>query len=452
MNVDWPSAGTLMASRYRLVSRLETGGMAQIWHADDELLDRPVALKLPAGLDPASADVLHLAWKEARMAARLSHPNIAAVHDYNAAMRPEGYMAPFVVMELLAGESLAARLTRSSLPWQESAQIGVAVADALTAAHANGVVHRDIKPGNVMLTPTGVKILDFGISATTGEPDDDETGATFGTPAYVAPERLDGKPAEPATDVYGLGVLLYEMVTGQPPYPVDTWEELDAARTAPPRALPADLPAAFRDLVEACLREEPDRRPTAAHVRQGLATLTPPAPAPRRPVRRRLALFSGLTALVVSIIALFAALGSSRQMPDAAGEPSATTAPAATPPSPVPATAPGPALATPSAGVAPRRAAPTAPLLSVNAAVARVRTAVVAGRELDQIRPDVAQDLINLLGPLGGATDADVRQRVEELQRKVLERVEEGSIDGARADLLQARLADLARAAEHGAG
>ncbi|MEU4222486.1 serine/threonine-protein kinase, partial [Actinoplanes sp. NPDC026623] len=326
MNVDWPPAGTLMASRYRLVSRLETGGMAQIWHADDELLDRPVALKLPAGLDPAGADVLHLAWKEARMAARLSHPNIAAVHDYNAAMRPEGYMAPFVVMELLAGESLAARLNRSSLPWQESAQIGVAVADALTAAHANGVVHRDIKPGNVMLTPTGVKILDFGISATTGEPDDDETGATFGTPAYVAPERLDGKPAEPATDVYGLGVLLYEMVTGQPPYPVDTWEELDAARTVPPRALPADLPAAFRDLVEACLREEPDRRPTAAHVRHGLATLTPPVPAPRRPVRRRLALFSGLTALVVSIIALFAALGSSRQMPDAAGEPSATLA------------------------------------------------------------------------------------------------------------------------------
>ncbi|MEU4222585.1 hypothetical protein AB0F10_45510, partial [Actinoplanes sp. NPDC026623] len=95
---------------------------------------------------------------------------------------------------------------------------------------------------------------------------------------------------------------------------------------------------------------------------------------------------------------------------------------------------------------------PTAPPLSVNAAVGRVRTAVVAGRELGQIRPDVAQDLINLLGPLGRAKDADVRQRVEELQRKVLERVEEGSIDGARAGLLQARLADLARAAEHGSG
>ncbi|GID98590.1 hypothetical protein Adi01nite_80020 [Amorphoplanes digitatis] len=435
-----------MASRYRLVSRLETGGMAQIWHADDELLDRPVALKLPAGLDPASADVLHLAWKEARMAARLSHPNIAAVHDYNAAMRPEGYMAPFVVMELLAGESLAARLARSPLGWRESASIGAAVADALNAAHANGVVHRDIKPGNVMLTPTGVKILDFGISATTGEPDDDETGATFGTPAYVAPERLDGKPAEPATDVYGLGVLLYEMVTGEPPYPVDTWEELDAARTAPPRALPPGLPVAFRDLVESCLREEPDLRPTAAHVGHGLATLTPPPPATRRrPARRRLALFSGLTALVVSVIALFAALGSSRQTLDATGEPSATAAPTAAPPSPAP--------TTPGTLSAPRRtAATTAAPLRVDDAIDRVRSAVVAGRELGEIRPDVAQDLINLLGPLGRAKAADVLQHAKELQRKVLERVEEGSVDGDRADLLRSRLADLERAAERGSG
>ncbi|MET8154455.1 serine/threonine-protein kinase [Actinoplanes sp. NPDC049668] len=452
MNVDWPSAGTLMASRYRLVSRLETGGMAQIWHADDELLDRPVALKLPAGLDPASADLLHLAWKEARMAARLSHPNIAAVHDYNAAMRPEGYMAPFVVMELLAGESLAARLARSPLTWREAAGVGAAVADALSAAHSSGVVHRDIKPGNVMLTPTGVKILDFGISAATGEPDDDETGATFGTPAYVAPERLDGKPAEPATDVYGLGVLLYEMVTGEPPYPVDTWEELDAARTAPPRALPAGLPVAFRDLVESCLLEEPDQRPTAAHVGHGLAGLTPPPPATRRrPARRRLALFSGLTALVVSIIALFAALGSSRQTQDATGEPPATAAPTAAPPSPAP-TRPG-TLSAPGTAAAPRRttAAPVAPL-RVNDAIDRVRAAVVAGRELGEIRPDVAQDLINLLGPLGRAKAADVLQRAKELQRKVLERVEEGSVDDARADVLRSRLADLERAAERGSG
>src|SRR5687768_14207727 len=134
MSDDWPAAGTLLAFRYRLVSRLETGGMAEIWHAQDELLARPVALKLPTGLDRARADVLQLAWREARMGARLSHPNIAAVHDYDEAVRPDGSVAPFVVMELLAGETLAARLERAPLPWREAATTGAAVAGALTAA------------------------------------------------------------------------------------------------------------------------------------------------------------------------------------------------------------------------------------------------------------------------------------------------------------------------------
>ncbi len=265
MSDEWPIAGTLLAARYRLVTLLETGGMSEIWRADDELLARPVAVKLPTGAQ--------VVWREARMAAKLSHPNIAAVHDYREAVRPDGTVAPFVVMELLAGESVAARLEHEEIGLPEAARIGAAVADALAAAHANGVVHRDIKPGNVMLTPNGVKILDFGISATAGEPDDDDTGSTFGTPAYVAPERLDGMPAEPATDVYGLGVLLFEMVTGDPPYPVDTWEELAIARASGPRVLPAELPAAFRDIVGRCLADSPDDRPGADEVRFDLTAL-----------------------------------------------------------------------------------------------------------------------------------------------------------------------------------
>ena len=265
MSDDWPIAGTLLATRYRLVGLLETGGMAEIWRADDELLGRPVAVKLPTGPQ--------VAWREARMAARLSHPGIAAVHDYREAVRPDGTVAPFVVMELLAGETVAARLVRDPIDLPEAARIGAAVADALAAAHTNGVVHRDVKPGNVMLTPNGVKILDFGISAAAGEPDDDDTGATFGTPAYVAPERLDGKPAEPATDVYGLGVLLFEMVTGDPPYPVDTWEELATARAAGRPALPTTFPDDFRALVSRCLDDDPDNRPGAGEVRYDLTAL-----------------------------------------------------------------------------------------------------------------------------------------------------------------------------------
>ncbi|MFC7272412.1 protein kinase [Paractinoplanes rhizophilus] len=265
MTDEWPSTGTLLATRYRLVALLETGGMAQIWHASDELLGRPVAIKLPTGPQ--------VAWREARMAAKLSHPGIAAVHDFREAVRADGTIAPFVVMELLAGETVAARLVRETFGWPEAARVGAAVADALAAAHQGGVVHRDIKPGNVMLTPTGVKILDFGISAAPGEPDDDDTGATFGTPAYVAPERLDGMPAEPATDVYGLGVLLFEMVTGQPPYPVETWEELDEARANGAGTLPPSLPAEFRAVVERCLAEDPADRPRAAEVRFDLTAL-----------------------------------------------------------------------------------------------------------------------------------------------------------------------------------
>ncbi|MFI5895118.1 serine/threonine-protein kinase [Actinoplanes sp. NPDC051513] len=265
MTDEWPSAGTLLATRYRLVALLETGGMAQIWHASDELLGRAVAIKLPTGPQ--------VAWREARMAAKLSHPGIAAVHDFREAVRADGTVAPFVVMELLAGETVAARLVRETFSWQEAARVGAAVADALAAAHKGGVVHRDIKPGNVMLTPTGVKILDFGISAAAGEPDDDDTGATFGTPAYVAPERLDGMPAEPATDVYGLGVLLFEMVTGQPPYPVETWEELDEARLEGPDTLPSSLPADFRAVVDHCLSEGPADRPRADAIRFDLTAL-----------------------------------------------------------------------------------------------------------------------------------------------------------------------------------
>ena len=275
MSSDWPVASALLVGRYRLVSLLETGGMAEIWRAHDELLDRPVAVKLPTGPQ--------VVWREARMAARLSHPGIAAVHDYREAVRPDGAVIPFVVMELLEGESVAARVNRGPFGWAETARVGASVADALAGAHASGVVHRDIKPGNVMLTPNGVKILDFGISVAAGEPDDDDTGATFGTPAYVAPERLDGEPAEPATDVYGLGVLLFEMVTGDPPYPVDTWEELAAARVAGPSELPQSLPADFREVVDRCLNADPRMRPTAARLRADLlavALRSRPGPEP----------------------------------------------------------------------------------------------------------------------------------------------------------------------------
>jgi serine/threonine-protein kinase len=194
---DWPSAGTRLAFRYRLVARIQAGGMAVVWRARDELLGREVALKLLAGPLAGSRGVFDLVRREARAAARLSHPNVTAVHDYGEAVRPDGAVAPFVVMELLDGHMLAGRLERGPLPWPEAAAIGADIADGLAAIHRSGIVHRDVTPGNVMLTPGGVKVVDFGISAAIGEPDEDSSGSTFGTPAYVAPERLDGLAEEP---------------------------------------------------------------------------------------------------------------------------------------------------------------------------------------------------------------------------------------------------------------
>ncbi|WP_146164141.1 serine/threonine-protein kinase [Pseudosporangium ferrugineum] len=468
MTPDWPAAGDLLAHRYRLVTRLESGGMADIWRARDELLERPVALKLPTGGTATSAEALHLAWKEARMAARPAHPGIAVVHDYNGAVRPDGSVAPFVVMELLTGETLAARVERAPLTWREAARVGGAVAGALAAAHASGVVHRDIKPGNVMLTPAGVKILDFGISAITGEPDDDETGATFGTPAYVAPERLDGKPAEPTTDVYGLGVLLFEMVTGQPPYPVDTWEELEAARLRGPSRLPHEVPAEFRALVADCLADEPGLRPTAEEVGDRLAPLADEPPSPRHAARRRIAVPAGLAAVLLAGVAALilgtrdGGPGSERAAPPAVAPPAVVPPPSAASPSPSPAperpsaratTAPGRTTAAPAGTTgAPGRATaattrPAPARLDFDDAVTRFRSAVEDGRATGEIRSDVATDLLNVARTLDGPDAAGVEARLTDLATKVEARAGEGSVERERAAVLRSRLDDLDRAA-----
>lgn len=459
---DWPQPGALLSHRYRLVDRLATGGMAEIWRADDELLGRAVALKLPT---PHAAEVLHQAWTEARTAARLSHPHIAAVHDYGESPRPDGSLAPFVVMELLDGESLAARLTDGPIPWPEAARIGVEVASALAAAHARSVVHRDVKPGNVMLTPTGTKILDFGISAVTGTPDEDETGSTFGTPAYVAPERLDGRPAEPATDVYALGAVLFEMVAGEPPYPVDTWEEYAAARTAGPGRLPDDLPVAFRDLVEHCLRDDPAKRPPADEVRDELSTLignkekersfspraaagpftSGRAPAHTVPIVRPPRRTAGRIAVVVALLAaagVAVVIGSwSSPGDDNRAEPLVpTTEPAVThtvtvePDLPPASPPPSPATETGTENDERR-----------DAAVQDVTAAVEAGRDAGRIREDVAVDLLNLLGQLDDAPAGEVAGRVDALQQKVRQRIGEGGLDAAQADVLRARLDEVKR-------
>jgi eukaryotic-like serine/threonine-protein kinase len=271
-------AGELLARRYRLIDRIGAGGMSVIWRARDEVLDRVVAVKVLAASLAADARFRSMVREEARSAAQLIHPHVTAVHDYGEAVAPDGTVTAFVVMELLSGEELDARLTAGPLPWPAAVEICAQVAEALAAAHRLGIVHRDVTTANIMMTAIGAKVLDFGIATQVGAPDEDEEGETFGTPAYVAPERLDGRPAQPATDVYSLGVLLYETLTGRVPFPADTWEDLNRAlgEEIPPLAVPG-LPAPVVEICLRCLARDPLSRPTAHQVATALRDQLLPA-------------------------------------------------------------------------------------------------------------------------------------------------------------------------------
>jgi hypothetical protein len=264
---------TLLGGRYRLVERLGVGGMSVVWRGFDEVLGRQVAVKVLDGSlasDPAFRRRIRI---EARAAARLCHPHITNVYDYG-----QSDATPYVVMELVDGEPLADVLARDGvLPWRTAVTVCGEVASALAAAHQRGIVHRDVKPANVMLTESGAKVVDFGLSALIGESDVGPDGNLLGTPAYLAPERLDGGAVSPAADVYGLGLLLYRALTGQRPWHVASMTDmLRAHRYAEPSPLPPvdGLPVEVAELCERCLAKDPDERPTSAEVAETLGENT----------------------------------------------------------------------------------------------------------------------------------------------------------------------------------
>jgi serine/threonine-protein kinase len=458
-------AGALLARRYRLIDQVGRGGMSVIWRARDEVLERIVALKVLSTELAADARFRDLVREEARAAAQLVHPHVTAVHDYGESVAPDGTITAFVVMELLVGEELEARLTAGPLPWPEAVEVCAQVAEAVAAAHRLGIVHRDITPSNIMLTSVGAKVLDFGIATHVGAPDNDEDGETFGTPAYVAPERLDGTPAQPATDNYALGVLLFETLTGHPPYPAHTWADLARARRAdpPPRPDVPGLPAAVSDVCRRCLARDPVARPSAHRVAEVLRASVPPPPAPvvgrqtaplppqapaptpapeKTAVRggARTPVFAALTAvgLAVGAVAVLLALYLARPATAPDGGALPPSAGSSTPHAAQPATsATGPSVQPPptSAGV------PT-----VAQAVSDVRQLILAGERAGAIRDDVALDLRQLVDHLRAADTADLATRVTGLREKVTVRAGEGAITWEYAEALDAALRRLATA------
>jgi hypothetical protein len=281
---DLPGS-SLLAGRYRLVERLGAGGMSVVWRGFDEVLGRQVAVKVLPPSTSADPSFRRRLRAEAQAAARLSHPNITNVYDYGEATTADGEAVPYVVMELVDGESLAAVLGRERrLPWPAAVRISAEVSAALAAAHARGIAHRDVTPANVMLTSSGAKVVDFGISALIGENDIDPDGSLLGTPAYLAPERLEGGQVSPASDVYAVGLLIYRTLIGQLPWDVGTTTALlRAHQYSEPDPLPPveGLPHAVSALIGRCLEKDPDDRPSSAelaHVLAGVAADSPSVP------------------------------------------------------------------------------------------------------------------------------------------------------------------------------
>ncbi len=212
------AAGTRLAERYRIVETLGSGGMGVVYRARDEKLEREVAIKMLQPGMLTGEEARSRFRREARALAKLNHAHIAAVHDV---IEQDG--ADFIVMEMVAGESVAAKLRAGALPVKEATTIALQVAEALEEAHEHGVIHRDLKPANVMITPKGqAKVLDFGLAKLVGPADATqtltETTGVMGTPLYMSPEQALGKAADARTDLWSLGAVNYEMLTGQTPF------------------------------------------------------------------------------------------------------------------------------------------------------------------------------------------------------------------------------------------
>jgi len=257
-----PTSGLTFGGRYQLSSRVAIGGMGEVWQATDLVIGRTVALKILKDEYLGDPGFLERFRAEARHAALVNHEGIANVFDYG-----EEDGSAYLVMELVPGEALSTMIEREhTLPVDKVLDIVAQTANALQAAHAVGLVHRDIKPGNLLITPDGrVKITDFGIARIADQVPLTATGQVMGTVQYLSPEQASGHPASPSTDIYSLGIVAYECLAGRRPFTGESQVAIAMAHiNEQPPALPGDIPEPVSALVMSCIAKKPADRPATA--------------------------------------------------------------------------------------------------------------------------------------------------------------------------------------------
>jgi eukaryotic-like serine/threonine-protein kinase len=449
-----------LAGRYRLVSSLGGGGFSEVWRAEDGVLGRDVAVKVftPAVGQP---DQAHRLYREARTLAGLRHPNVVVIHDAGV----DG-ATPFVVMELLPGPSLAGLLdSRGPLPVELALRYGEQAAAGLAAAHAAGVIHRDVKPGNLVLAEDGsLKVVDFGIARLAAQASSvTATGVTYGTPAYLSPEQAAGRAAEPRSDLYALGCVLFALLTGEPPFsgehPVAIAHQHLNAAAPSVRTYRPEVPAAVDELIASLLAKDPARRPAdaatvralLAGARSGLsrgawpwtvpiaAVWHEPGPAGSEGRRGRPWLLAAAAAAAIALAVLAGLVVTGRWDPtgvfSAVSAPSAVTPPAVTPSASAP--QPSPSRRT--------RHRITSPAAAVHAA----RLAIVRAENSGQIEPPAALNLENLLNDVSAKISEgnlqDAGHRADDLLRRLADFSQRGQISPRGVAMVQWPLARLAR-------
>ncbi|HEV2258537.1 MAG TPA: protein kinase [Streptosporangiaceae bacterium] len=448
----------MLGGRYLLAGVLGAGGMATVWRARDEVLGREVAVKVLSPQYAADPGFLARFEREARHAAAVSHPRLVTVFDSGI----DGG-TPFLVMELVTGRTLRQVLDEAgALPAGQAVAVAAAVCEGLEAAHAAGLVHRDITPANIMLAGGEVKVLDFGIARAGGTAAGTATGTVLGTAAYLSPEQAAGYPAGPASDLYALGCVLFEMLAGVPPFTAESQVGIAYRQVHDDPGVPSarrpGLPASLDQITARLLAKDPADRPaSAAAARAGLlaalasdATAVLPVPPGtvsgasrrwRRPRRGETVLAVALAVALAALAAVLAAgLGSDR--PAAPTAQPAVTGPASHAPAGRPRQS-SPPHRTPAGKTA-------AALPPVAAAAAALVGALQAGVADGQVTQQAGQDLFSRLQPLlFGPPGQDTRQiqdQYAQLVKSYAQHQSKGDITGQAAVTLSRAIAALGNA------